>query len=459
MLRLLARRLVWGSLTLLVVAATTFVLSKQVPGDQVMRYAGINDEDNFATGANAKLNEAAYLRAATELHADKPVFYLSVLSSALPDTLYRVFPMHKAQRIKALAMQVGDWPAVQNYLNEEQALLKKIGNFQATEDQLIEQNLVKQELSCATTPDQIVSKLLGLNLPAQDIAAALQSAQNLSPQRKSTIVRPRWVWYGADNQFQHWLGSYLTLDFGKSYKDRQSVLTKIGTALPVTMALSGMSLLIAFGFAPKIARWLVAQPQNSRRSRWVHTILYGAYALPTFVMAMILISLFASPDFGMPWFPASGLGLRGSYLSFFEWLGQRTSHLILPLIAMSYHSITYLTLLIKADLLRESSQEYVRTALMKGLSPTQTLRRHIFPNALLPYWTLLGQSLPSLVTGSVLIEVLFNLPGMGTLLIEATSNRDWSVVFGCFWLSAIATILGLIASDLLVFRSSPRVSH
>jgi peptide/nickel transport system permease protein len=171
----------------------------------------------------------------------------------------------------------------------------------------------------------------------------------------------------------------------------------------------------------------------------------------------MLIMLFGGGEY---WdiFPVYGISSLGAeQYPFFKWLVDRIWHLVLPVFCLSYGGWAYLSRLMKAELLEVIREDYIRTARAKGLEERIVIMKHALRNALLPLITLLAYLLPSLFGGSVIIESIFSIPGMGQLGFEAVLSRDYPVIMALTTISAILTLIGLILSDVLYAVFDPRI--
>ncbi|MDX1410254.1 MAG: ABC transporter permease, partial [Saprospiraceae bacterium] len=152
----------------------------------------------------------------------------------------------------------------------------------------------------------------------------------------------------------------------------------------------------------------------------------------------------------------SGIGSY-RYLSGLDRLGSLVAHLFLPVLCLLLAALAYLTRQMRGAMLSEMGKDYIRMARVKGLSDRAVYWKHAFRNALFPMITLVGAAIPASISGSVIIEVIFNIPGMGRLLYDGILRQDWPVVFTIVLLSALLTVIGYLVSDLLYRIVDPRV--
>jgi peptide/nickel transport system permease protein len=278
--------------------------------------------------------------------------------------------------------------------------------------------------------------------------------------------RLTWKWNGSENQYHRWLGlpnadgkkGLLQLDFGKSFQDQRPVMEKIMERMPVTITLSVLAILFAYIIAVPIGIWSAARPK-SRADKVTSTFLFILYSLPSFWIGTMLIIFMGGGDF-LDWFPNSGLHSM-DYSPDWSWW-DRTSdylwHIALPLLVSTYASLAYLSRQMRGSMLEVIRQDYIRTARSKGLSERVVVLKHALRNSLIPIITMLASILPALVGGSVIVETIFTVPGMGQLAFQALTARDYPVVLAEFTLVAVMTLAGILVADILYSVVDPRIS-
>lgn len=266
--------------------------------------------------------------------------------------------------------------------------------------------------------------------------------------------------YGLDQplhrQYASWLGRLFFLDFGRSFRDQQEVLDKIFQALPATLLLNCMALLLVVGVAVPLGVFSATR-QGRALERALSGFTFFAWSMPSFWLAMML-QLFLGVWLGI--FPISGYQDLGSWDA--SWLQRALDilwHLALPLAVSTFGAWAVLSRYVRNSMLEALSQDYIRTARAKGLPEAQVITRHALPNALLPLITYLGLALPGLISGSVIIETIFSWPGMGRLAWEAATGYDYPVLMGVTVFGALLTILGNLAADLAYAWMDPRIHY
>ncbi|MBI5545809.1 MAG: ABC transporter permease [Deltaproteobacteria bacterium] len=257
-------------------------------------------------------------------------------------------------------------------------------------------------------------------------------------------------------RYAKWLGRVLTLDFGLSSYDHRPVADKVLEALPNTLLLSGLALLLSYLLAIPLGV-LSAVKRGSWFDRALGLGLFLLYSMPAFWVAVMLLVLFGG---GRYWnlFPMQGLHSPGAAsLGPLGRLADLAWHLVLPVFCLTYASLAALSRYARASMVEALRQDYVRTARAKGLGEPAVVLRHALRNALLPIVTLLGLSLPHLVGGSVIVEQIFGVPGMGRLGFQALATRDYNTVMAVTTLAALLTMLGGLVSDLACSALDPRI--
>ncbi|MFO1518230.1 MAG: ABC transporter permease [bacterium] len=265
-------------------------------------------------------------------------------------------------------------------------------------------------------------------------------------------------WVGENwIQYTRWLKRICLLDFGESFKDHRPVIQKIKEALPITLTLNLIELFIVYFISIPLGVFSALR-RDSLLDRGVVLTLFILYSLPTFWVATLLIMVFASGDY-FNWFPIVGLVSDGAEsLPWYQWIGNVAWHLVLPVVCMVYGSFAFLSRFSRANMLEVIHQDYVRTARAKGLSERKVIWKHAFRNSLIPQITLMGTLLPGLMGGSVIIEQIFSIPGMGKLGFESVLARDYPTVMAIAAIEAMLTLISLLLSDLAYVWVDPRIS-
>jgi peptide/nickel transport system permease protein len=265
--------------------------------------------------------------------------------------------------------------------------------------------------------------------------------------------------YGLDKplpvQYWNWLVRLARLDFGRSFApDGRPVLQKIGERLPVTLLLNIVELLIIVSLAVPIGM-LSATRQYSLFDKVTTVFVFVGFATPDFWLALLLMILFGTE---MGWLPISGLrSLNSEYLSFWRQQWDFLSHLILPILVATFGGLAGFSRYMRQSMLEVVRQDYIQSARAKGLAEAVVIGKHALRNAMLPLVTILGLSLPGLIGGSVIVESIFAIPGMGQLMVQAVFERDYPVIMGNLVIVAALTLVANLCADLAYGLVDPRI--
>ena len=260
--------------------------------------------------------------------------------------------------------------------------------------------------------------------------------------------------YGLDKslpeQFFSWLKAVVQLDFGISFASGQSVRDEILSRLPITLLLNVISLVFVFSISMYLGI-KSALKSNSRFDRFAKQFSLLSYAMPSFYLALLMVIFFSVK---LDMFPISGLhsievkdGME--YYLDFAW------HLVLPIFVMVFGGIGSLSMYIRSLTLGVLKSDYIFFALSRGITEKKLFRRFILPNISPPIVTILGLSLPGLIGGSVILESIFAINGMGLLFFQSALSRDYPVIMGILIISAFLTLLGNIIADLVLLKLNP----
>lgn len=266
--------------------------------------------------------------------------------------------------------------------------------------------------------------------------------------------------YGFDKPIHErywiWLKNLAQLDFGESFKYEAPAIDVIVSKFPVSLQFGIISIILTY-LVCIVLGVAMAVRDGTAFDRISSLILFVAYAIPPVILAILLLVFFAGGSF-VSWFPIGYLhGDDYEYLSLWGKIVDRVHHFILPLICYMIGSFTTLTLLTKNSLLDEIKKDYVRTAWAKGLDRKTVVFRHALRNSLIPVVTGIGGFLTLFLSGSLIIESIFQLDGIGLLGYNSTLARDYNVLMGLLFLSSLATLLGNLLTDIIYVFVDPRI--
>ena len=265
--------------------------------------------------------------------------------------------------------------------------------------------------------------------------------------------------YGLDKpllqQYWEWLSRLVQLDFGTSMSsDPRPVITKIAERMPLTIWLNVVSLFLTLAITIPLGV-VAAKNKGGWFDKITTLVVFLGFAMPSFWLALLLMLHFS---IDLQWFPLSGLtSINFNQLSPFGKVVDVASHLVLPLFVITFGSLAGMSRFTRSSILEVLRQDYILTARAKGLSEGRILFSHALRNALLPVITILGLSIPGLIGGSVIIESIFSLPGMGQLFYNAVMARDYPLIMGNLVIGASLTLAGNMLADLCYGLADPRI--
>jgi peptide/nickel transport system permease protein len=285
--------------------------------------------------------------------------------------------------------------------------------------------------------------------------AELDPSKRMSPEDLDRLNKV----YGLDKPwmtaYAYWLGNVFRLDLGSSFTFKQPVLRVIVDRLPATLVLSIISISIAY--AVSVGLGLFSAARNARiEERLLSGGLYLLYSLPVVVAAVFLQYWLAVRWRWLPIYGMRSTEIYGS-LTTFERAKDILWHSVLPIVCETYGVLAYYTRFVHTNLQEVIRQDYIRTAKAKGVGPTAVLVRHAFRNTLIPLVTMLGLTLPALLSGAIIIERIFAWPGMGQLFFNSITERDYPVIMGLVLMFSVLTLAGQLLADLLYAFVDPRV--
>jgi peptide/nickel transport system permease protein len=288
----------------------------------------------------------------------------------------------------------------------------------------------------------------------------MDPSRRIDPQDIARMKRA----YGLDKPwpaaYVQWLGNLARFDLGRSIYEKQPVARVIGQRIGPTLLLSATSLVLTYLLAVPLGLWATVR-SGRFDERLVSTGLYMLYSLPSFVAALLLLVLFAVKLDGTPF----ALPLRGmvsdnyAQLSYLGRVADVMRHLLLPMICFTYGSLAYFSRFVKSNMEEVVRQDYIRTARAKGVGPFRVIVHHAFRNTLIPFVTLVGLTFPALLSGSVILEMIFTWPGMGQLFFESITRRDYPVIMGLTLMFSLLTLAGQLLADVLYAVVDPRVNY
>lgn len=468
MLKYIVKRILIFIPTLLVISLATFYLSVHVPGDPVEQM--LNSGSDAGSSANALASEKAYIDKRKELGLDLPIFYFEITNAAKPKNLHEIPKKFQRENLGKLAERYGNWDKILPYFESIKSFNLKTADVvkdSANGDILIGIKANIQTLFLENDEQILHTTLAKIQTELDSntaVKSALQPAFDATRNAYATILKtqqpnkrfiPAFHWFGTRNQYHRWITKFLKGDFGTSYQDGRPVKEVIWSALRWTLILSFISILLTYLIAVPLGITSAAN-KGSIKDQSITTSLFVLYSLPSFWVATLLILFLGGGDF-LDIFPANGVGQITEGMSFLEKLWTRAHHLVLPVICFTYGSLAFLSRQMRGAMINTLGQDYIRTARAKGLDEENVLWKHSLKNSLLPIITLFANVFPLLISGALVLEFKFTIPGMGKTAYEALLARNYPIVYTIVMFSAILTLIGYLVADILYAVVDPRI--
>ena len=291
---------------------------------------------------------------------------------------------------------------------------------------------------------------LAINAAPNSFFASGELNPNITPE---SIAQLKAV-YGLDRplyvQFFSWLSAIIQLDFGISFSSGEMVKNEILSRIPITLTINIISMILIFIISLYFGI-KSALNKNSFFDRFTGQLSLLSFAMPSFYLALLLVLIFAInfeilPIAGLHSVPDDG---SLSYYLDFAW------HLVLPIFIIVFGGIGSLILYIRSLTIEILKSDYIFFAKSRGLTKKQILRYYILPNLYPPVITLLGLSLPGIIGGSVILETIFSIDGMGLLFYQSALSHDYPVIMGILIIGAFLTLIGNMIADLVLLKLNP----
>jgi len=388
--------------TLWIISLIAFALSKFVPQDPVTILLG-----NRGVAYNST---QAYNSLYHELELQKPNFYFAILPHYYPK------------------------------------------NINDISDPIIKSD-VKEALKAGYHYNHIKSYLENNTYSKTELVSQLDESTAI---KKTMYYWPKLIWYGIDNQYHNWISTFFN---GASLVDGKPALNKVLNALQWTLSITLVDFMLSIFLCIFLGKYLIVNIKK-KRTHWISNILYAIYSIPIFWMATIAVIYFTTDDYGS-WtniFPSVGINIHPGHSTIYQIL-HNIPKLILPILCLTLHSLAYTTRFMRRSLREELNKPYIATAYSKGLNRKEIINKHAFRNALTPMITLFVAAFANAFAGSLLIEVIFNIPGIGRLLFNTLAQADWNVVFCIVLVLSFVTTIVYLLGDIFYALAQPKLRY
>ena len=468
MLRYILRRIAISIPTLLLISLAVFGLSHCAPGDPVARFFG---EEAIPQSFDLDQNAENYRRKAARLGLDMPVFYGALTTAVFPDTVWKIYPLDRRDRLVAIAAQNGAWEATCAF---ERAVFQVLRTVETLPDSLPQKPLLRLallELSTEKRLDRLAEVVYTSDTICRIISVSqpkLRTDMDFLRDKTATVCRrnvpiqawiPAFYWYGTNNQYHHWLVGFLTGNWGLT-KKQLPVWEELKPALFATLSINGIALFFAYLISIPLGVEM-ARRKGRALDRWAQRTLVFLHAMPVFWVGALLVLLFCSPILGKPIIHNPYLDISDAWnmsrQSFPDWFSQKLPKFLLPILVMTLYALSLIALQMRGGMLETLGSDYIRTARAKGVPEDDVYWMHAFRNAMFPVITIFSAVFSAMFTGSLVIETMFNFPGMGLKAQTAFMGHDLAVLSAILMASAVLAMLGNLLADFLYAWADPRV--
>jgi len=461
-----------------------FIISINSPADpveQLARSATSEGNSNAESSATEKIKNEIRERLGLNL----PVFYISINTWADSDTLNKISSKSQRESLSSLTRQYGDWDEIQGYHVHAKKCLQLINDHpkdSASSEIIGNMRFAAISLLETSDPTIITSKIDQLIAGSNKVQSTELDSEFSMLKNKFSLVQENsqaWLNYlpsvqlnGFNNQYHIWLlgdlftgktrnrSGVIRGDFGNSYSDNQPVITKIKGTFIYSFILVIISIIIAYGISIPLGIYS-AYKADSLFDNVSSIIIFMLFSLPSFFVGTWLLYYFSNPDHLM-WFPTGGVNDPAVFdenWSFWQKLVHQSPYFVLPIITYTYSSFAFTSRIMKVSILDVLGQDYIRTARAKGLSEYKVLTKHALKNAMLPMITMFANIFPAAVGGSVILETIFSIPGMGSEIFMAVVSTDIPMIVAVFSITGLLTVIGYLFSDILYALIDPRIKY
>ena len=454
--------------TILVVSILCFFLSRVAP--RVSTFDGHIVSDSSICQESKRRN------------LYKPLFYFSFTSKAFPKDLYKECNPERRKAKEKLIAQYGNWPEINAYFAQLKFTRQQ---FLKYGDSLAYQQKNDVRSILGTLPmlyknQGILSRMDSMKVKVSGQPFIKEAVHDLqakyvavrSNATRQLIYTPTIYWYGTYNQYHHWVSNFFGINeslgfkstfpfinwqpnMGVSYETGLEVIDRIKHALWWTVLLNSLSLFFIFTIAIPLGVY-AAKYKDGVFDRISGLILFMMFSLPGFWVGTLLLVFLTNPEY-LQIFPTPGFAYAMD-TPVMDRFWDISYKLILPVFCLSYPAIAYISRQMRGSILNVFQMDFIRTAKAKGLSMNKVVWKHSFRNSLLPIITIIASIFPGMISGAIIIESIFSVPGMGRLLITAIQTNDWPIVFAVMLLGTILTLIGILVADILYAIADPRIS-
>ncbi len=484
MIKYIIRRFLIFIPTLLAISLLAFLISIYSPADPVEQLArSATSEGN--TNSESSATEKIKNEIRKKLGLNLPVFYFSITTWADCDTLNKIISKAERENLTALTRKYGNWEEIQTYRSQIKQCLWEINKLETDtkkKEDLNAMRFITLTLLEASNEDIIYNKIQSLFRHANETEQHhLKHSVHALKEAFSSVKKKQKKWRnylpsiainGFNNQYHIWLfgdlftgknrhrDGVLRGDFGNSYSDNQPVIKKIKQTFFYSFVLVVISIVLAYVISIPLGIYS-AYKTDTAFDNISSILVFMLFSLPSFFVGTWLLYYFANPDHFM-WFPTGGVNDPAVFnqdWSFWKKTVHQSPYFVLPIITYTYSSFAFTSRIMKMSMLEVLGQDYIRTARAKGLSEYKVVTKHALKNAMLPMITMFANIFPAAVGGSVILETIFSIPGLGFEIYHAVISTDVPMIVAVFTITGFLTVIGYLFSDILYALIDPRIKH
>ena len=447
------RRLLLVPVTLFGISLITFLIIHMAPGDpaQMKVSPGVGGEQQ----ADKNVSRETYERTLEQFDLDKPLFMQYVRwVGRLAGINFKVRSAKKDYKAEVTALLIEKFKASAGDSIESRR--KEIAETVARQDALLPAE-ERAERAQKQLSDWVQAQAEETRFRYTTEIGAIRAGYR---QEHGDAFESKfsWMWPELNRTKEN---NWYPFDFGRSFKTDREVREVLLEKIPRSLELSLISIFLAYIIAIPLGIHSSVS-QGTVSDRVITTTLFVLYSLPSFWVAIMLLLLVSAGGIGIGLFPVGGLWPEpeSADQSMWSWhmLSGHAMHLVMPVFCLTYASFAYISRQMRAGMLEVVRQDFIRTARAKGLPEHVVILKHALRNSLIPIITIVAVILPSLVGGSVIIETIFNIDGVGGASFAAILNRDYPIIMAIFTLSALLTLMGILLSDVLYALVDPQIS-
>lgn len=464
MLANIIKKVLLGIAGIFLLSIITFILLQHIPGDPVlakMQLQGIRQASKTALTVSPE-----YRKIRKKMGLDLPVFYFSISPLSTTKALGKIERIEVQKAMRNIAIRHGSDSEVMQWheTNLQLISLLQANPLKAQELELINATMISEDLS----QNQIYYQNLLAVAANKEEAALYQNSlrQMLQIEANATPLKsyiPVVNWHGYRNRFHHWFfgtdlagSGVIKGNLGESFRDSRPVSATLFPAFRITLLLAFITIVLIYIVSLPLGIKM-ARPGSVKFGARMVNLIFALYAMPSFWIGMLMLTFLCSPEF-LNWFPAAYNLMQIDPNSPFimRWLFTLW-HLILPVTCWALAGTAFLTLQTHQKSKQLYGSAFIATARAKGLSEFQIAGKHILRNAALPAVSLLGSIIPAALSGAIAIELIFSIPGMGSLIFSAMHTRDYPMVMAVMLIIGTAALIGSGLSDLILMFLDPRI--